>query len=166
MKWIEITMEDQIAKWRSGEMEIAELRSLPTSIGRARYLPGIPVLLELALHLDEIVRYNALMSLSFKMHYQSAKDLFCSVLQTDPDEDCRDVAAGGLGYLFDKSKERTLMRVLGKVCFSDPDEDVRRSAYAALLRISGHAGENQLHLETGPRPPVNEGLAKEILDGC
>jgi HEAT repeat protein len=166
MKEFEGTAENQIKKWRSGAMDTAELRSLPTSIGRDQYQSGIPILLELATHEDEIVRYNAVMSLSFKLHYQAAKDLFCSILQKDPDEDCRDAAAGGLGYLFDKSKECTLIRVLGTACFSDPDEDVRRSAYAALLRVSGLADETLLYLQTGPRPPVNERLAKEVLAGC
>lgn len=166
MEELEGTIENLIVRWRSGKMDKRELRSLPTSIGRAGYQSGIPILLELAANEDEIVRYNALMSLSFKLRYQPAKDLLCSVLQKDPDEDCRDAAAGGLGYLFDKSKECTLIRLLGTVCFSDPDEDVRRSAYAAMLRVSGLANENQLNLQTGPRPPVNESVAKEILAGC
>lgn len=159
-------IEYQIAKYRRGELERAEVRSLATSIGRIQYQSGIPALLELATHEDEIVRYNALMSLTFKLHYRPAKDLLCKTLQNDPDEDCRDVAAGGLGYLFDGSKECTLIRLLGSVCFSDQDEDVRRSAFAALLRISGLADESRLHLQTGPRPPVDESVARRILAEC
>ncbi len=162
----ETEIENQIAEWQARKLSLELLRRLPAKIGREGYEPGIPALFELAVSADEIVRYNAIMSLSFKFGWRGAKDLLCRILQQDPDEDCRDAAAGGLGYLFNGDRDCSLLRLLGAVCSIDDNEDVRRSAYAALLRVSGRSDEENVLLQTGPRPPVNTSMLQEILSEC
>jgi hypothetical protein len=87
----------------------------------------------------------------------------CLLLVEDPDEDCRDVTAAGLGYLFSKSHDCSLISLLSRVAVNDSDEDVRRSAFSALLRVSGHADEEQLLLQ---RPPVDKATIGRILSEC
>jgi len=166
MTTYQIEIEKKIAQWRKGELSIEMLRKLPVTIGRVGYQQAIPVLFELTLNGDEIVRYNAVMSLSFNLRWKAAKDLLCKVLEEDTDEDCRDAAAGGLGFLFEGNKDCGLIRVLARVSSADQDEDVRRSAFAALLRVSSRFQERDFPPRTGPRPPVDESALAEVLNEC
>lgn len=48
--------------WRQGRASLDDVRSLAIQLGNQHYSPGIPVLLELLDHKDEIVRNNAVVS--------------------------------------------------------------------------------------------------------
>lgn len=156
-------LEDDILQWQRGQLSLDSQRKLPSKIGRADYGPGIPVLFELSSSEDPIVRYNVVMSLAFKLQHRQAKALMCRLLIEDPDEDCRDVAAAGLGYLFSNSRDCSLITLFGRVAINDSDEDVRRSAFSALLRVSGRANEEEILLQ---RPPVDETTIRTILAEC
>jgi len=56
-----------------------------------------------------------------------------------------------------------LITLFARVAINDSDEDVRRSAFSALLRVSGRANEEEILLQ---RPPVDETTIRAILAEC
>jgi HEAT repeat protein len=97
-------------------------------------------------HKDDIVRYNAAMSLAFEFHHSASGEKLLKMLETDLDEDCRDVAAGAMGTLFENTRNGRIMTSLAKAALNDPDEYVRRSAYRALRVVNGISREQRLEM--------------------
>jgi len=156
-------IENEISKWRDGRLSKDEVRKLPSKIGKAEYTLAVPVLVELAHSDDPILRYNVIMSLAFKLQYKDSRSLLSILAETDPDVDCRDAAAAGLGFLFSNSHDCPLILLLAKIARNDSDEDVRCAAFSALLRVSGCANEEQLLLQ---RPSVDEATIRKIESEC
>jgi len=156
-------IQNQIKQLRTGLLSSEKIRKLPTEIGRANWKAGIPTVLDLAASSDHIVRYNAIMCLAYAFEYREAKTDLVRLLKDDPDDDCREAAAGGLGFLFRRTQDCSLMKLLGKVACSDREEYVRETAFTALLRISGRADEERILTE---HPRVDEDVIEDILSRC
>ncbi len=158
------TLEQALDNWRQGRASLDEVRSLAADLGNQHFLPGIPAALELLEHEDEIVRYNAVMSLAFEFHHTPAADKLLAMLAGDPDEDCRRVAAGALGNLCQNTKDRRVLQALAKAALNDSDEDVRSSAYEALLIVNGVPRKEHLRLLTSDKNlQVDPDRVKTIL---
>jgi hypothetical protein len=78
---------------RTGATFIEEMRSLAQDLGAYLYMPGIHALTELLDNKDEMVRYNAAASLASNFIYRPATARLLTMLTSDPDEDCRSMAA-------------------------------------------------------------------------
>src|SRR4051812_25040709 len=95
-------------------ISVEETRYLAAEIGNAKYPAGAQTLAALLDNNDEIVRHNAVSSLAFHLKEKSVKPKLLQMLVTDEDPDNRDVAAAGLGNLFQSSKDHEVMNALGK----------------------------------------------------
>jgi HEAT repeat protein len=88
------SLEQVLENWRQGRALLEEVRSLAADLGNEHYAAGVPDLIQLLEHDDEIVRYNAANSLAFEFHYEPSAGRLLAMLASDPDDDCRRVAAG------------------------------------------------------------------------
>jgi HEAT repeat protein len=157
-------VEHGLDDWSNNRASLEEVRSLAADLGNQHFEAGIPAAIQLLDHQDEIVRYNAAMSLAYEFHYAPAVEKLLMMLTQDPDEDCRMVAAGGLGSLCQNSKDRRVLQVLGKTALNDPDEDVRNSAYQAMLIVNRVSREEHLRLLTSRKgQQVDQAKVKAIL---
>jgi len=157
-------VEQALASWRAGKASLADVRSLPTKVGRRGSTSDIPAVMELLGHIDPIVRYNAAMSLAFKFGYKPVVEPLLAMLRDDQDADCRDVAAAGVCSLCRNSRDRDVLAALARAAEGDPDEDVRNSAYKALVCVNGISDEQYLQLLEGTYLPTNLDRVKEIVN--
>ena len=157
-------LERALDRWRQGIASLDEIRTLSQELGNQHFAPGIPALMQLLDNEDEIVRYNAAMALGFELHYEPATHKLLSMLASDIDEDVRDVAAGSLRTLWQSTKDQRVVRALATAALDDPDEDVRKSAYKALLIVNGVPSEEQLHLLTGGSLVVDRVRVQDIVN--
>lgn len=120
-------------------------------------------MLDLLRHEDPIVRYNAVVSLSFDFRYLQASEPILEILAKDTDIDCRDAAADGLKTLFRNTKDGRVLKALGDAALNDPDEDVRSAAYMAFLEVNGVSDEEHVEMLRGPRLPVDSARISKML---
>jgi HEAT repeat protein len=149
---------------RLGRASLDQIIKLSRDIGKQRLERGIPVLLQLLDYDDEIVRYNAAMSLGFNLHYKPATSKLLAMLSGDLDEDVRDVAAGALRSLWPNTRNPQILAALANAALSDPDEDVRKAAYLALLIVNGVSSEEHLRLLRAGPLPVDPERVKSIVE--
>lgn len=139
-------MDEVIHQWKQGMATTEQVIDLAADLGNRHYNAGIPILLQLLKHSNAIVRYNAVMSLAFEFHHMEAVEPLLNMLANDEDEECRDVAAGGLGNLCQDTRDRRVLEALAESVLSDSDEGVRRSAYKALEIVNGVSRDEHLRL--------------------
>jgi HEAT repeat protein len=139
-------LEQALESWQHGRASLEHVRALAADLGNEHYAPGIPALIQLLDHDDEIVRYNAVMSLAFEFHHKPVANRLLAMLADDPDDDCRGIAAGALGSLFQNSRDRRILVALGRAALNDPEEYVRSSAYKSLQIVNGVSREEHLEL--------------------
>jgi HEAT repeat protein len=139
-------LEQVLESWQHGRASLEHVRALAADLGNEHYAPGIPALIQLLDHDDEIVRYNAVMSLAFEFHHKPVANRLLAMLADDPDDDCRGIAAGALGSLFQNSRDRRILVALGRAALNDPEEYVRSSAYKSLQIVNGVSREEHLEL--------------------
>lgn len=163
MEQLDDSMERVLEDWRQGRASLDQLRKLAGEVGERHFAAGIPALVQLLDHDDEIVRYHAAMSLGFDLNYKPATNKLLAMLADDTDEDVRDVAAGALRNLWQSTKDRHVLGALATSALNDPDEDVRKSAYNALLIVNGVPREEHLQLLTGGSLPVDPARVRAIL---
>lgn len=158
----EKNLEASLENWRKGVASIEEVRSLAQDLGAYLYMPGIPILLELLEHKDEIVRYNAAGSLGSNFIYTPATGRLLKMLANDPDEDARSMAASSLASLCHDTKDRVVLAALAKSALEDPDEYVRDSAYQSLLFVNGLPEKKRQSIFQNP-PHVDPNRVRSIL---
>ena len=152
-----------LESWRQGRASLEEVRALAAELGNEHYTEGIPGLLQLLDHDDEIVRYNAVNSLAFEFHHKPVAEKLLAMLAGDSDDDCRRVAAGGLGALFQNSKDRRILAALGHSALNDPEEYVRSSAYKSLQIVNGVSRDQHLELLRDRSLSVDPARVESIL---
>jgi HEAT repeat protein len=152
-----------LESWQQGRASLEEVRALAADLGNEHYTEGIPGLMQLLDHDDEIVRYNAVNSLAFEFHYEPVAEKLLAMLAGDPDDDCRRVAAGGLGALFQNSRERWILAALAHSALKDPEEYVRSSAYKSLQIVNGVSREKHLELLRDQSLSVDPARVQSIL---
>lgn len=155
-------LEASLERWQKGDASVEELRSLALDLGAHKYLPGVPVLVELLDHKDEFVRYNAAGSLATDFKYMPVTGRLLTMLASDPDEDCRTISATCLGILWPDTKEPAVLSAIAKASLEDPEEYVRDSAYQALLIVNGVSREQHLSFSRNP-PRVDPDRVRSIL---
>lgn len=155
-------LEASLENWRKGGAPVEDVRSLALDLGAYKYMPGIPVLVELMDHEDDMVRYNAAGSLATDFKYMPATAKFLTMLARDRDEDCRSMAASCLSTLSPDTKDHIVLAALAKSSLEDPDEYVRDSAYEALLIVNGVSREQHLSFFRNS-PHVDPDRVKSIL---
>ncbi|HZB87334.1 MAG TPA: HEAT repeat domain-containing protein [Terracidiphilus sp.] len=148
-------LKREIEAFRDGRATLDQLRDLAAGIGRQHWLTEAPILVELLQNGDEIVRYNAIMSLGFELKLHVVTDSLIKMVEEDPDGDCRDAAAGALGVMWRSSKDHRIIEQLSKVALEDSDEDVRKAAYFALIVVNGISDEEYLEMLRHKRAEVN-----------
>lgn len=136
----------QINRLGRGELPIDEQRTLAADLGKLTDQASEAILISLLANSDPIVRYNAIIALGFDRGVRSASTILKSLLENDPDEDCRSASAGALGQMFQKTKDQEVLHAVGRAALKDPDEGVRRSAYKAALIVWGVSPEEHLAL--------------------
>jgi HEAT repeat protein len=155
-------LEASLENWRNGVAPVEDVRSLALDLGAYKYLPGVPVLVELMDDKDDMVRYNAAGSLATDFHYVPMTGRLITMLASDPDEDCRSMAASCLASLCHDTKDHIVLAALAKASLEDPDEYVRDSAYQALLIVNGVSREQHLSFFRNPLH-VDPDRVKSIL---
>lgn len=158
----EKNLEASLESWRRGVLSLEDVKSLAQDLGAYLYRPGIPVLLELLEHPDEMVRYNAAASLAMNFVYEPATAKILTMLADDPDDDCRSMAAACLASLCHDTKDPKVMAALAKAALEDSDDYVRTSAYGALLAVNGLPREERLKLLRN-RSQVDVNVVKSII---
>jgi|SRR6185312_3129528 len=156
-------LRQNLKKLLDGTMSIEEIRTLCSAIGKSKYKEGIPALLKFLKDPDEIVRYNAVISLGFDLHYKPATERLLELLAKDSDPDVRDATAGALGVLWQNTAEPRILKALGHSAVVDDDEGVRKTAYVYLLIINGVDREEHLQLLQQQDTPINHAKINEIL---
>jgi hypothetical protein len=94
--------------------------------------------------------------------YIPATGRMLAMLASDPDEDCRSMAASCLSSLCHDTKDREVLAALAKSALEDPDEYVRDSAYKSLLFVNGLPEEERQSVFQNP-PHVDPNHVKSIL---
>ena len=158
----EKNMETALEKRRKGTASIEEVRALAQDLGAYLYMPGIPALVELLDNEDEMVRYDAAASLASNFIYRPATGRLLTMLASDPDEDCRSMAASCLASLCHDTRDPAVLAALAKSALEDPDEYVRDSAYQSLLFVNGLPEEQRQRILQNP-PHVDPDRVKAIL---
>jgi len=153
----------QIDRLGRGDLPIDEQRSLAADLGRLKDPASEAALISLLGSSDSIVRYNAIIALGFDRGVRSASTIFTSLLENDPDEDCRSASAGALGQMFQKTKDRKVLQAVGNAALEDSDEYVRRSAYKAALIVWGVPPEEHLALLRNETLVVDPDKIKSLL---
>ena len=156
-------MKQALENWQQGRSTLDEIRTMASDLGNQHFAPGIPVLIQLLDYDDEIVRYNAVNSLAFEFHHQPVVAKLQTMLTKESDEDNRRIAAAALGTLCLNSKNRSILKALANAALNDLDDDVRRSAYEALITVNGVSREEHLRLLTGGSLPVDQARVQTIL---
>ena len=156
--------EHALQKWRKGQASLEDVRALSHGIGKQPFEPGIPALVQLLDHEDEVVRYSAAKALGFDLKYKPATDKLVVMLEQDADEDAKDVAAGALKVIWQNTKEPLILKALAKSALTDPDEDLRNHAYKTLLFVNGVPREEHLQLLTDENVQVDPTRVKAIVD--
>lgn len=156
-------LEQALESWQQGRASLEEVRALAADLGNEHYAEGIPGLMQLLDHDDEIVRYNAVNSLAFEFHYKPAAEKLLAMMAGDSDDDCRRVAAGGLGSLFQNSRDRRILAALGHSALNDPEEHVRSSAYKSLRIVNGVSPDQHLELLRDQSLSVDPARVESIL---
>jgi len=157
------SLNQSLERWQHGQASLEQVRALAADLGNAHHSGGIPALMQLLDHDDEIVRYNAANSLAFEFHHKLAAEKLLVMLAGDPDDDCRGVAAGGLGTLFQNTKDHGVLAALGHAALSDPDAYVRSSAYKSLQIVNGVSRDQHLELLKDQSLSVDPARVKSIL---
>jgi HEAT repeat protein len=157
------SLDEALEAWRQRRASLAEVRSLAAAIGNQHYAPGIPALVQLLNHEDEIVRYNAAVSLAFEFHHTPAGEKLLSMLEKDPDEDCRDVGAVAMGTLYESTRDRRIMAALAEAALNDSDEYVRASAYKSLQIVNGVSRDERLEMLRDQSLSVDPARVQAIL---
>ena len=152
-----------LESWQQGRASLEEVRALAADLGNEHYTEGIPGLMRLLDHDDEIVRYNAVNSLAFEFHHKPVAERLLAMLAGDSDDDCRRVAAGGLGALFQNSRDGRILAALGHSALNDPEEYVRSSAYKSLQIVNGVSREQHLELLRDQSLSVDPARVQTIL---
>jgi HEAT repeat protein len=156
-------LKQALESWQHGQSSIEQVRALAADLGSEHYAPGVPALIRLLDHDDAIVRYNAVMSLAFEFHHKPVADRLLAMLADDPDDDCRGVAAGALGSLFQNSRDHRILAALGRAALSDPEEYVRSSAYKSLQIVNGVSPDQHLKLLRDQSLSVDPARVESIL---
>jgi hypothetical protein len=131
---------DRLLQFRAGRLPPKEIASLAADIGRDNVIEAIPDLEALLYHPDEIVRYNAIGSLGYKFARTqiSRIDRLVEILRSDPDEDCRRIAASVFGVLYAGSKDKEIENILSRAVRDQTENPgVRIFAFTALQNIAG-----------------------------
>ena len=115
-------LQASLVNWRKDAASVEDVRSLAQDLGAYLYKPGIPALLELLDHKDEMVRYNAAESLAMNFVYTPVAGRLLTMLASDPDEDCKSMAATCLSSLCHDTKDHAVLAALAKAALEDPDE--------------------------------------------
>jgi len=159
------SLEQALEGWQHGQASLQEVRALAADLGNEHYSPGVPALMQLLGYGDEIVRYNAAMSLSYEFHHKPAAEALLAMLAGDPDDDCRRVAAGGLGALFQNTRNGRILAALGHAALNDSDEYVRSAAFKSLLIVNGVSRDQHLELLRDQSQSVDPARVQSILAG-
>jgi HEAT repeat protein len=154
--------ERQLADWRECQLSLEDTRDLARELGQRKFERGVPILLKLLDDSDYIVRYNAVVSIGFDLHQESAAKRLLVLAENDEDDDCRRAAAA-VGNLLQNSRDPRALSALGKLARSDPDEDVRRAAYKSLLIVNGVTQEEHLNLIRDNSIEVDAEIVEQIL---
>ncbi len=157
------SIQQALESWQQGVASPEQVRALAADLGNEHYSQGIPALTQLLDHDDEIVRYNAINSLAFEFHHKPVFEKLLAIMSGDPDDDCRGAAAGGLGALFQNSKDRRVLGALGYSALNDPDELVRSSAYKSLQIVNGVSRDQHLDLLRNQSLKVDPARVESIL---
>jgi HEAT repeat protein len=163
MEPLDNNLEQALENWRQGRASLDQIRKLAGELGERHFEAGIPALVQLLDHDDEVVRYQAAISLGFDLKCRSATNKLLATLVEDTDADVRDAAAGALRVLWESTKDHHVLRALAKSALDDPDEDVRKSAYMAVIIVNGVPREEHLQMLTGGRLPVDPARVKAIV---
>ncbi len=128
-------------------------------------------------HTNRHFRYNAVSTLGHHWKERAYASMFARMMNEDPDEYVRIVAAGALGALFEGTGNRRFARLLArKVMDAQEDRFVREAAYESLLEILLEPSERRGRRlgttekrERAARQEINALLArgedpKELLD--
>lgn len=137
---------DRVESLHKGLLSVEEQRDLAADLGASSDPESEAALFLLLGNEDPIVRYNAIVALGFDRGVRSATPLLKSLAISDPDEDCRDASVSVLGNMFQNTKDREVLSIIGSLALSDPDEIIRRSAYKAALIVYGISREEHLSL--------------------
>src|SRR3984957_14853344 len=113
-------LEASLESWRKGVAPVEDVRSLALNLGAYKCRPGIPVLVELMDHKDDMVRYNAAGSLATDFHYVPMTGRLIKMLASDPDDDCRSMAASCLASLCHDTKDHVVLAALANASLEDP----------------------------------------------
>ena len=129
--------EHALQKWRKGQASLEDVRALSHGIGKQPFEPGIPALVQLLDHEDEVVRYSAAKALGFDLKYKPATDKLVVMLEQDADEDAKDVAAGALKVIWQNTKEPLILKALAKSALTEavtspPPKGVGFSAHGSI----------------------------------
>jgi hypothetical protein len=148
-------IEQKWALYKDGRILDEDLAELVHDIGESPLINRTSVqseLVRLMSHSDPLVRQNALGGLAyhgvsldldgdFGQQMLSGMDV---ILRLDDDSDCRRQAAGAFGTLFKNSRNKEVIRALGRVCCDPREEnDVRAFAFVSLLTVAAVPRQGQ-----------------------
>lgn len=140
---IDAKMSATLAEIRAGHEPKEGYADAIHNFGEEQFREALPEIINALTSSDERQRYMALHVLAFHFRLKEYKYAAMDMLLHDPDEDCRQQAAAGLGSLMKNTGDYEALHVLAQVIHNDHETDLIRSvAYRAMHTIV-HYDRNQ-----------------------
>ena len=107
-------------------------------VSEENYIQAMETVEKLLHHPSALVRYAALGTLGNVWGTSSKIGRLKEIASSDPDDDCRRLAVGALGFVCRGTKNADILDFLESIVTrSEEEEDVRVSAYAGVLNVLG-----------------------------
>lgn len=131
-------LQTKLKRLRAGLLDNDQISDAVAEFGRENFVESKPDVERMLDHPDPIVRYNTISTLAFEGFGTSRPDRFVEVLLSDPDDECRRIAAGALGTLFRGTGDELILSSLAKSALNlDEAGHVRKWAYKSFLEAAG-----------------------------
>ena len=125
-----------LADLRAGRLRPYSLSETIHEFGEEHFEEALPEIVSSLNSTNERVRYMALHVLTFHFQLKDYKPSAIEMLLHDPDEECREQAASGLGALMKNTGDLESLHVLAKVVHNEEEPKLTRAiAYASMYSI-------------------------------
>jgi len=136
-----------LADLRAGRTPSKNLSEIIHEFGEERFEEALPEIVNYLTNSDEVIRYMAMHVLTFHFQLKKYKYAAIEMLLHDPNEQCREQAAAGLGSLMKNTQDTEALHVLAQVIHNEKEvEMIRAIAYKAMHSIIHYDRQEQRHL--------------------
>ncbi|HEX4208110.1 MAG TPA: HEAT repeat domain-containing protein [Ktedonobacteraceae bacterium] len=156
---IDAKLRAALADIRAGTERPYSLAGTIHEFGEERFTEALPEITSYLTSTNERLRYMALHVLTYHFQLKDYKYAAVNMLQHDPDEECRQQAASGLGVLMKNTGDHESLHALAQAMHNEEEDDLLHlSAYRSMRRIVHDDRKEQNELD------YDRFVASDIVD--